>query len=83
MLAHDAGAVGVIDIEHGIVAFANLVELGQRRQGAGHAVDAVDGDHGHAIRGVVTEDAVEVGRVAVMEGQRRAAPLAWAILAPS
>ena len=32
--AQDAGAVGVIDIEDGVAAQADLVQLGQRRQGA-------------------------------------------------
>ena len=44
VLAEDAGAVGIVDEEARLVPVLELDDLGQRRELARHAVDAVDGN---------------------------------------
>jgi len=59
--------VRVIDIECGIVAEADVVQLGQRRQGAGHAVDAIDRDDRDPVVLGRGQDALQIGRTPLAE----------------
>ena len=65
--AHDAGSVGVIDIEDGTSLQADAIQFRQRRQLAAHAVNAVDGDDGTAIVAGLVQNLFQSLRIAVRE----------------
>src|SRR5262249_17963375 len=64
----DAGAMRVVYVQNRVPAQSDLVQFRQGRQGAGHAVDAVDRRHGAAVAAGAVQRLVERVRVAVGEG---------------
>ncbi len=59
--------MSVINVQHGIVSQSNAVKLRQRRQGAAHAVNAVDCHDGAAIRARFAKSATQVHGIAMRE----------------
>ncbi len=59
--------MGIVHIEDGVLLLRDFVQGGERRQRAAHAVDAVDGHDGNAIRSGLAQYALQVGGVAVRE----------------
>ena len=66
--AEDAGGVGFVDHEHGVVFGGELGDFGEGGEVAVHAVEGFDEDEAFvAVGGVLLEAAVEVGGVVVLK----------------